>query len=393
MLLETAPDDGEGHAAVEVMPLGFGRSSFRFASPVESGIEPIDQLAGKRIATAYPVLLQRYLEESGIKADVVKLDGAVETACRLGVADAVCDVVETGTTLRAAGLHIIGEPVLTSEAILVRREGAEEIPAVAQLRRRLQGVLVARQYVMLDYDCPNEILAAGHRDHARHRGPDGQPAADPRLVGGAGDGRARPRPTGSWTSSGSSAPAPSWSPASTPPASERLRCTRPAASRGSLRGAASAVRRASPAGPARPDRLCAAIRGDDGASGAASDAAGGGAGGISQAENDLVVRIDRGDGSPPESWTLTCVGTAERHPPRRRGRLRAPGGPGRPVRAAARRRRLHRAVRRAAVRAHRRPLGRRAGRPRAVPGRRLPHHPVGQPRAAAPGPVGVEVPA
>jgi ATP phosphoribosyltransferase len=158
MLLETAPADGEGAAAVEVMTLGFGRSSFRFAAPAESGIERIDQLAGKRIATAYPVLLQRYLEESGIKADVVKLDGAVETACRLGVADAVCDVVETGTTLRAAGLQIIGEPVLTSEAILVRREGAEEIPAVAQLRRRLRGVLVARQYVMLDYDCPNAIL-------------------------------------------------------------------------------------------------------------------------------------------------------------------------------------------------------------------------------------------
>jgi ATP phosphoribosyltransferase len=158
MLLETAPADGEGAAAVEVMPLGFGRSSFRFAAPVESDLQRVDQLAGKRIATAYPVLLQRYLEESGIKADVVKLDGAVETACRLGVADAVCDVVETGTTLRAAGLQIIGEPVLASEAILVRREGAEEIPAVAQLRRRLRGVLVARQYVMLDYDCPDDIL-------------------------------------------------------------------------------------------------------------------------------------------------------------------------------------------------------------------------------------------
>ena len=158
MLLETAPANGEDNAAVEVMPLGFGRSSFRFASPIESGIDRIDQLAGKRIATAYPVLLQAYLDERGIKAGVVKLDGAVETACRLGVADAVCDVVETGTTLRAAGLHIIGEPVLTSEAILVRREGAEEIPAVAQLRRRLRGVMVARQYVLLDYDCPNELL-------------------------------------------------------------------------------------------------------------------------------------------------------------------------------------------------------------------------------------------
>jgi ATP phosphoribosyltransferase len=158
MLLETAPVNGDASAAVEVMPLGFGRSSFRFATPLESGIERVDQLAGKRIATAYPVLLERYLEESGIQAGVVKLDGAVETACRLGVADAVCDVVETGTTLRAAGLHIIGEPILQSEAILVRREGAEEIPAVAQLRRRLRGVMVARQYVLLDYDCPNELL-------------------------------------------------------------------------------------------------------------------------------------------------------------------------------------------------------------------------------------------
>jgi ATP phosphoribosyltransferase len=158
MLLETAPENGDGPAAVEVMPLGFGRSSFRFAAPAESGIDAVDQLAGRRIATAYPVLLQRFLAESGIKATVVKLDGAVETACRLGVADAVCDVVETGTTLRAAGLRIIGAPVLDSEAVLVRREGAEEVPAVAQLRRRLRGVLVARHYVLLDYDCPNELL-------------------------------------------------------------------------------------------------------------------------------------------------------------------------------------------------------------------------------------------
>jgi ATP phosphoribosyltransferase len=158
MLLETAPPAGAGPTAVEVMALGFGRSSFRFAVPAGSDVGAIEQLAGKRIATAYPVLLQRHLADAGIEPSIVKLDGAVETACRLGVADAVCDVVETGTTLRAAGLRIIGEPALSSEAILVRREGAEEIPAVAQLRRRLRGVLVARQYVMLDYDCPNDLL-------------------------------------------------------------------------------------------------------------------------------------------------------------------------------------------------------------------------------------------
>jgi ATP phosphoribosyltransferase len=159
MLLETTPTDGEGTVAAEVMPLGFGRSSFRFASPADSPVDEVAKLEGKRIATAYPGLLHRFLDEAGMKASVVKLDGAVETACRLGVADAVCDVVETGTTLRAAGLRIIGDPVLASEAVLVRRAGAEDVPAVAQLRRRLQGVLVARRYVMLDYDCPDELLA------------------------------------------------------------------------------------------------------------------------------------------------------------------------------------------------------------------------------------------
>jgi ATP phosphoribosyltransferase len=157
MLLETAPAHGDG-TAVEVMPLGFGRSSFRFAAPVESGLTSVEQLAGKRIATAYPGLLQRHLEATGTQAAVVRLEGAVETACRLGVADAVCDVVETGTTLRQAGLAVLGDPVLTSEAILIGRADAADVPAVAQLRRRLRGVLVARQYVMLDYDCPDELL-------------------------------------------------------------------------------------------------------------------------------------------------------------------------------------------------------------------------------------------
>jgi ATP phosphoribosyltransferase len=147
-----------GAHAEPILQLGFADSTFRFAAKPGTARSAAD-LAGKRIATAYPVLLQRFLDDAGLKASVVRLDGAVETACRLGVADAVCDVVETGTTLRAAGLRIIGDPVLTSEAVLVRREGAEEIPAVAQLLGRLRGVMVARQYVLLDYDCPNELLA------------------------------------------------------------------------------------------------------------------------------------------------------------------------------------------------------------------------------------------
>src|SRR5688500_1853865 len=136
------------------MTLGSCGASSRVATPLASCRETVVQLAGKRTGTGYPALLQRYLDDSGISAGVVKLDGAVETACRLGVADAVCDVVETGTTLRAAGLHILGEPVLTSEAILVRREGAEGIPAVARLRCRIRGLLVGRQLGVLDFGCP-----------------------------------------------------------------------------------------------------------------------------------------------------------------------------------------------------------------------------------------------
>jgi ATP phosphoribosyltransferase len=146
--------------ADELLALDFGHSTFRFAAPPD-GPTSIEELAGLRVATAYPGLLSKYLAELGIAADVIGLDGAVETACRLGVADAVADVVSTGTTLRTAGLSVIGEPLLESEAILIRpRQTADAGSAVTQLIRRMQGVLVARQYVLMDYDCPVEVLEA-----------------------------------------------------------------------------------------------------------------------------------------------------------------------------------------------------------------------------------------
>jgi len=104
------------------------------------------------VATSYAGLVERHLAENGVAADVIRLDGAVETSIRLGVADVIADVVSTGTTLRQAGLEIVGEPILHSEAVLIRRYGSEQRPAVEQLLRRLQGVLVARRYVMMDYD-------------------------------------------------------------------------------------------------------------------------------------------------------------------------------------------------------------------------------------------------
>ena len=108
--------------AEELLPLGFAASTFRFAGPV-GDFTTVDELEGKRLATSYDGLLRGYLAERGIKAKVVRLDGAVESSVRLGVADAIADVVETGNTLKAAGMEIFGEPILKSEAVLIRRTG------------------------------------------------------------------------------------------------------------------------------------------------------------------------------------------------------------------------------------------------------------------------------
>ncbi|WP_122819509.1 ATP phosphoribosyltransferase [Nocardioides pantholopis] len=136
--------------AEEVVALGFGRSRFRFAGPRGSFSEVAD-LAGTRIATSYDGVVRDFLAERGIAADVVRLDGAVETSIQLGVADAIADVVETGSTLRQAGLETFGETILDSEAVLVTRRG--EVPTGFEtFKRRVDGVLVARSYVMMDYD-------------------------------------------------------------------------------------------------------------------------------------------------------------------------------------------------------------------------------------------------
>ncbi|MGQ1837021.1 ATP phosphoribosyltransferase [Kocuria turfanensis] len=148
-----------GAHADEDLALDFARSTFRFAGPA-GRYSSIAELAGKRIATSYDGLLRDYLAERGVDASVVRLDGAVESSIRLGVADAIADVVETGNTLRAAGLQVFGEPIMTSEALLIRSRRAEEPEGLSVLRRRLQGVLVARQYVMMDYDVAEELVEA-----------------------------------------------------------------------------------------------------------------------------------------------------------------------------------------------------------------------------------------
>ncbi|AXE38555.1 ATP phosphoribosyltransferase [Acidipropionibacterium virtanenii] len=148
-----------GADAVEVRGLGFGRSRFRFAAPAD-GRNTVEGLSGRRIATSYPGLLTTYLDERGIDAHLIHLDGAVESSIGLGVADAIADVVETGTTLRKAGLEMFGEVILESEGVLIRRHGFDGGAAYEHFMKRIEGVQVARAYVMLDYDVPETSLAA-----------------------------------------------------------------------------------------------------------------------------------------------------------------------------------------------------------------------------------------
>lgn len=144
-----------GAPVTEVIELGFGHSTFRLAAP--AGVDSVD---GRRIATSYPGLLRSWLERTGTTATVVKLDGAVENAVGLGVADAVADVVDTGNTLRQAGLRVIGEPLLRSQALLVRPAHTAPNGAQGTFIRRLQGVIVARAYVMVEYDIREDLLEA-----------------------------------------------------------------------------------------------------------------------------------------------------------------------------------------------------------------------------------------
>ena len=146
-----------GAAAIESMPLGFATSTFRFAARpgVATSVKDID---GKRVATSYAGLVSAHLADQGVEAEVVRLDGAVETAITLGVADVIADVVETGTTLRQQGLEVFGDPILRSEAVLIQREDSRAQGALDILTRRLQGVITARSYVMMDYDVRVELV-------------------------------------------------------------------------------------------------------------------------------------------------------------------------------------------------------------------------------------------
>lgn len=158
----------------EVLALGFGSSTFRYAAPTGWTIE---QLNGARIATSYPNLVRTDLKKRGITADVIRLDGAVEISIKLGVADVIADVVSTGTTLRKQGLEPFGEPLCTSEAVIVGRADREVTPEQRVLLRRVEGILHAQNYLMLDYNVPRHLLDDATRITPGISGPTVSPLA------------------------------------------------------------------------------------------------------------------------------------------------------------------------------------------------------------------------
>ncbi len=149
----------DAHApAVEVMALGFGKSTFRYAVPKDSDLVP-EKFGGLRVACSYANIVKRDLDNRGVNATIITVDGAVEVSIRLGVADAIADVVDSGQTLREAGLKTVGDPVMESEAIVVSRSSeTAALPQVSVFLRRLQGIVLAREYAMIEYDVPRTLL-------------------------------------------------------------------------------------------------------------------------------------------------------------------------------------------------------------------------------------------
>ena len=168
-----------GSEAAEIAALDFGGSTFRFAGR-PGAFHDLADLEGVRVATSYPGLVGDFLTRNGVTAKLVGLDGAVESAINLGVADAVADVVSTGSTLRAQGLEIFGPVILESTAVLISANS--EVPGISTLQRRLQGVLVARQYVLVDYDVPVSLLEAATAVTPGLESPTVSPLHDPDWV-------------------------------------------------------------------------------------------------------------------------------------------------------------------------------------------------------------------
>ncbi|MEP7215270.1 MAG: ATP phosphoribosyltransferase [Anaerolineaceae bacterium] len=144
-----------------LLDLNYGYSKLCAAVLADSPHQTLDEVARLRIATSFPTITRRFF--AGCALEIAELEGAVEISVRLGIADAVVDVVETGSTLEQAGLRIVGEPLFRSNAGFFAQPGREEHEDVRVMRSRLQGRLVAYEYRMVEYDCPVGLVGVATR--------------------------------------------------------------------------------------------------------------------------------------------------------------------------------------------------------------------------------------
>ena len=143
----------------ESVALGFGKARMMYITPGDFNFKGLQDFEGKRIACSYPHLINEHLKANGITAEIIKLSGAVEISLQLGIADFAADVVETGTTIKQAGLKVVGEPILQSEAILISKDKqTETLPQAELFLKRINGIIVARKYLMVEFDIPTSKL-------------------------------------------------------------------------------------------------------------------------------------------------------------------------------------------------------------------------------------------
>lgn len=147
----------QGIAVKLVDNLGFGRCRLALAVPKASAIKRSEEIAGLKIATSYPRLLGEFLKERQIEAEIHTISGAVEIAPSLGLAQAVCDLVSSGSTLLSNGLREL-EPIFRSEAVLIANDSKDELPETQRLLKRLRSVLRARRTKYILLNTPDQCI-------------------------------------------------------------------------------------------------------------------------------------------------------------------------------------------------------------------------------------------
>ena len=140
------------------MKLGVGRCRLAVCIPDQTDWDSVKQLDGSRIATSFPNVTKAYLQKHGAAAHLVQLSGSVEVMIQLGIADAIVDLVETGSTLAANRLRVLDD-IGSYETVLIQNDHCVDTETADRVVRRLQGVVIARDYSLLEYNIPKEKLA------------------------------------------------------------------------------------------------------------------------------------------------------------------------------------------------------------------------------------------